>query len=549
MRVSLLLLGAQVSVAAFSLTRSAEADEAPSVVGAAGTLQTPAPLGGDPLLQPELGQSLGGMPRLQLTAPAFAPAGYQQKAGDSMALALNTAHGETPHQAQASLAKPIDLGLVPIDYNLPDPNRGAANHFRALGGVVFSNYINWQFAWLFMDMAFVTSESIARNIKIGFIWDDNSLMTNFFRHPYQGTMYYHSARGAGLSLWESSLYTAFGSLQWEFMGETHPAAPNDFYTTTLGGIGMGEMLYRLSSEVLDDSTSGSERFWRELGGGLLAPMRLFQRLTTGDAWAAGPPHKNPTPVEFELDFGVDHVRSNDFGELDDFDPSLLIGLEVNYGDRLPKNDAGTFGPYDFFDASFSAALFNSDLSGGRMFIHAPLHGWNQWISEPDDPNPDNNIIGFSQAFDYANSNLLELGGTGVGIADWANWRFSKDTGLQLTADAQWLAMSGATSPFTHATGRTYNFGMGMSGYLAARLRLGKYGEFGLNGKQYVVTVVDGEEGGELYGLIRAHYEIPIYKGLGLGFSPLWVYRYGAYKEVENVRSDSFETKTYVMWKI
>ena len=60
---------------------------------------------------------------------------------------------------------------------------------------------------------------------------------------------------------------------------------------------------------------------------------------------------------------------------------------------------------------------------------------------------------------------------------------------------------------------------------------------------------DGEEGGELYGLIRAHYEIPIYKGLGLGFSPLWVYRYGAYKEVENVRSDSFETKTYVMWKI
>jgi hypothetical protein len=101
MRVSLILLGVQVSVAAFSLTRSAEADEAPSVAVQA---RAPAPLGGDPMLQPELGQSLGGLPRLQLTAPEFAPAGYQQKAGDSIALSLNTAHGETPHQTKASLA-------------------------------------------------------------------------------------------------------------------------------------------------------------------------------------------------------------------------------------------------------------------------------------------------------------------------------------------------------------------------------------------------------------------------------------------------------------
>ena len=108
------------------------------------------------------------MPRLQLSAPDFGPTGYQQKAGDSMALSLNSAHGETPHQTKASLAKPIDLGLVPIDYNQPDPNRGASNHFRALGGVVFSNWINWQFAWLFMDMAYVTSESIARNRRDNF---------------------------------------------------------------------------------------------------------------------------------------------------------------------------------------------------------------------------------------------------------------------------------------------------------------------------------------------------------------------------------------------
>lgn len=541
MRVSLFLLGAQVSVAALSQAQPAHAD-------ATDAARVP-PLAGDATSPPDLVEPLDGVPRYQLTAPTFAPAGFQQKAGDNVALSISAAHGEMPAQTTASQAKPIDLGLVPIDYNLPDPNRGAANHFRALGGVTFANWINWQFAWLFMDMAYVTSESIARNIRIGFIWDDNSLMTNFFRHPYQGTMYYHAARGAGLSLWEASLYTAFGSLQWEFMGETHPAAPNDFYTTTLGGVAMGEMLYRLSSEVLDDSTSGSERFWRELGGGVLAPMRLFQRLTTGDAWASGPSHKNPTPIDFELDFGVDRVRSNDFGELDEFDPSFMVGLEVDYGDRLPKNDAGTFGPYEFFNASFSAALFNSELSGGRMFIEAVLHGWNSWLSEPDDPNPDNNIIGFSQAFDYANSNLLELGGTGVGIANWANWRFGKDMGFRLNGDVQWLAMSGATSPFTQATGRTYNFGMGMSGALSARLRLGRFGELGLFGKQYVVTVVDGEEGGELYGLIHGHYEIPIYKGLGLGFAPLWVYRYGAYKEVENVRSDSFETKTYVMWKI
>lgn len=543
MRVSLFVLGAQVTLAAFSVPRLALGDEI--------ELPPAAPLGGDPETQPALGEALYTLPRFELTAPALPTLGYQQKASDSVALTLSSPTAEVPSAAtKASRAEPIDLGLVPIDYNKPDPNRGLSNHMRALGGVTFANYINWQFAWLFMDMANVTSESIARNIKIGFIWDDNTLMTNFFRHPYQGSMYYHAARGAGLSLWEASLYTAFGSLQWEFMGETHPAAPNDFYTTSLGGIAMGEMLYRLSSEVLDDSSSGGERFWREFGGLVLAPMRGFQRITSGDAWASGPPHESPSPIEFELDFGIDRVRTNDFSEdVDEFDPSFMVGLEVDYGDRLPKNDDGTFEPYEFFNGNFSANLFNSELSGGRMLIEAVLYGWNQWLSDPEDSNPDNNILGFSQSFDYANSNLLELGGTGVGIADWANWRFGDGKGFRLNGSVEWLAMSGATTPYTDASGRTYNFGMGMSGALNARLRLGKYGEIGLFGKQYVVTVVDGEDGGELYGLIHGHYEIPIYKGLGLGFAPLWVYRYGAYKNIDDVRSDSFETRTYVMWKI
>ena len=57
---------------------------------------------------------------------------------------------------------------------------------------------------------------------------------------------------------------------------------------TYGGIALGEMLFRASSMVLDNTATGSGRTWKELGGALLSPVRGFTRLVTGEWSEVGP---------------------------------------------------------------------------------------------------------------------------------------------------------------------------------------------------------------------------------------------------------------------
>ena len=48
-------------------------------------------------------------------------------------------------------------------------------------------------------------------------WDRDWYWTNFFLHPYQGSMYYMASRGSNLNQLESFLITALGSYSWEYL--------------------------------------------------------------------------------------------------------------------------------------------------------------------------------------------------------------------------------------------------------------------------------------------------------------------------------------------
>ena len=64
---------------------------------------------------------------------------------------------------------------------------------------------------------------------------------NQLGHPYQGSMYHGFARSAGLSYWESLLYTFAGSAVWEIAGETTPPSKNDQVASGIGGLAMSEV--------------------------------------------------------------------------------------------------------------------------------------------------------------------------------------------------------------------------------------------------------------------------------------------------------------------
>lgn len=101
----------------------------------------------------------------------------------------------------------------------------------------------------------ITLDSIARNIRSEWVFDDDQFSINQFGHPYQGLFPYTAARSSGFGFWGSTVFVFGSSLVWEFAGETEPPAINDQFTTVIGGVALGEMAHRFAETM------------RALGGG------------------------------------------------------------------------------------------------------------------------------------------------------------------------------------------------------------------------------------------------------------------------------------------
>ena len=132
--------------------------------------------------------------------------------------------------------------------------------------------------------AYISLNTIKENFKHGFEWDDDHLGTNMFAHPYNGSLFYNAGRSNGYNFWQSGLFAIGGSAMWEMFMECEYPSTNDIIATPVGGAAIGEVLYRTSDLVLDDRTSGGERFGRELAAFVISPMRGFTRIVTGRAW-------------------------------------------------------------------------------------------------------------------------------------------------------------------------------------------------------------------------------------------------------------------------
>jgi len=95
------------------------------------------------------------------------------------------------------------------------------------------------------------------------VFDNDQFSVNQFLHPYDGSVYFGLARSAGLSFWESSLYSVAGSFLWEIGGERTSPSINDMITTPIGGTFLGEPLFRMANLLLEtgDGPPGSGANW------------------------------------------------------------------------------------------------------------------------------------------------------------------------------------------------------------------------------------------------------------------------------------------------
>src|SRR4026208_1975737 len=159
-----------------------------------------------------------------------------------------------------------------------------------LARVTSSNVFGWAYSRYVMkaEWAEISIKTIKNKFKYGWEWDNDNFGTNFLSHPRAGSDYFNVARSNGYSFWASYPFALIGSAEWEWFGENTSASKNDLINTTISGAFLGEILYRISSNILDDRKRGKERVWREIFAGLINPTRALNRFTQRKMFSVTP---------------------------------------------------------------------------------------------------------------------------------------------------------------------------------------------------------------------------------------------------------------------
>ena len=293
-------------------------------------------------------------------------------------LALCSVGGSTVARAQA----PADTA-----------SRPGPSFWHAAAGIATVNWITWAYNWYVQrwPWAKVGTQSWGQNLRDGFVWDNNSFLDNQLAHPYHGSLYHGSARASGYGFWESFPFVAAGSASWELFGENITASLNDLINTTLGGMALGEVTYRLSTLLGSKPGAGRKPLGRELGAFVLSPVRHAQGWLPGGAESAADPAawQPERLASVAVGRGAGHP---------------FVELAVRYSSPF---DAGPKRPYDAFEFRLQVS---PDPDGAIRHVGVSGLLARQTLSQS---GRSQTVFGVFQHFDYEDLSTLEFSGHSV----------------------------------------------------------------------------------------------------------------------------------------
>jgi len=385
------------------------------------------------------------------------------------------------------------------------------------------HFIPWSVGYYIMDGYWtqISTSSISINLRHGFEWDPNMFKNNFSSHPYHGAAYFNAARTNGMNFWESIPFAFASSLTWELFMESEFPSSGDLIMTTVAGTALGEELYRLSEQLLDDRTRGWERFWRELGATAINPVGGFNRLVRGDM--------------FRRQSVVNHIRNPVIGyvawgtrtsvqgtiEKQEVNPALTWTLR--YGD--PHQYKPSRKPYDYF--TFRGWLSRGTEKANVTMLQQGVIAGKNYTAGTDEQIA--HLVGLFQHYDYVNVDLFNYGGVSLTPGLISLWPLGKNWRLGTQVHAGWLMLGGSNNEyFTNTQGRNYNYTWGFKGKVAATLASPKYGELLADYMYFWMTNVEGIEGTDNIHQLVVDYNKKIYRNFGLGLEYFLYHRTGDY---------------------
>lgn len=429
--------------------------------------------------------------------------------------------------------KPAALPVSKFTLDIPK------NHKRTLievGSVVagvwaYDNYL-MQEPW-----ADIGTNSVKKNFEHGFEWDSGKFDMNQFAHPYHGNIYFTAARSNGLSFYQAIPYTLGGSLTWELFMERHYPSINDMIMTTMGGVAMGEVLFRLSNYFIDESSYGVERFARETATTILSPMNGLNRWLDGRMGIHSGYSFSDSPITFKLSLGGNGEWRKQYNEK--MEAHTHIGVMIEYNDLIQGKKQRN--PYDYFKVH--VAMSSSKDSRVAMINEiGMIRGY-----EVEKKNT-TYIFGLFQHYDYMDNNIIMLSSVslGPGVELYSKFRNSKY--VKLNFHLQGIALGGTSSDY-NPKNMDYNMGTGFAGF--SNLELGKEDclKVGFYGKNYWMKNIKGEPGVEKIWIGSVYAGVPLYKALRYNAEYMYYNRNGEYENLPDTSQYTDILRTYISLEI
>lgn len=332
--------------------------------------------------------------------------------------------------------------------------------------------------------AYISWNTIKENFRHGFEWDNDHLGTNMFAHPYNGSIFFNAGRSNGYNFWASELFAIGGSAMWEMFMECEYPSTNDIIATPIGGAAIGEVLYRTSDLILNDRTTGEERFGRELAAFVVNPMRGVTRLITGDMWR----HRSTSgrmfgipPIYVEIGLGGRILAFHDDQSASTSGGTAEVYIE--YGDRYAHTCKA---PYDYFSFYLQLNAIKKQPLLSRVEIIGRLLS-----CEVVDKSKLKVSAGLYQHFDYFDSDTIvrhEMSvdplrpcavpyklGTPASVGGGLMFQSTPTPGIRLDGvlHANGVLLAGILTDFYRDYNRDYNWGSGFSIKAGLNLRLPK----------------------------------------------------------------------------
>jgi hypothetical protein len=371
------------------------------------------------------------------------------------------------------------------------------------------------------DFIHVGFASWGRNLKAGFpwgpswVWDQDRFGMNFLGHPYSGGEYFIAARANGYNFWESIPFTFFGSYMWKIFGETGIPERNDLICTTIGGALFGEILYRLSSNVLDDRTTGMERFFRELSGAVLAPTRAWTRLTEGKLFkVTSEDTSQREPLNMALSAGIRRV--NNGSSFLTGSSNFFLNINFDYGNPF---EVRPWKPFDYFK-------MRTDLTigAGRKLVDE-ISGYGLLFGKNVESGDLKTLVGVFQHWDYFDNWTFELGTMAFGPGIITKLPVSSNSNLYTNIHIGVVPFAGNSTRYGPDTSqiRDYDFGGGAESKFECTLNLGSRIRFTFVGSYFWFHTYVGSPGDNYIGVLKPSIGLRLFNNLSVGVEHLVYY--------------------------